>query len=433
MRLRTRIILFGLAAVALGLRLVFAGLVVGFDSPLKADEADYHMLAAHIAGGEGFTNNEGQPTGARPPGYPAFLSVLYRVAGPDPVVARVTQVALGVVIVLLTFALARRHFGEAVGLVAAAFVTFNPFLIFISGYGLSENLYVVLLLAALLVMPRPAGDDLPPSRWVFGAVVLGLAALTRPSGLPMAAWIAFGGLVAATVDWPTRLGQFAIVVLVVLATLLPWSFRNQTMFGEWVGLTTHGGITFYQGNNRKVVDVPHYRGGVAPLAALPHIEEISSMDEAARDAASYSYGVEFLRENPELVPRLTWWKFKRFWRLESDMGLSGIRSGWWFGTDTPLGRVAAGFDAGLVYAAVAFPLMLAGLFLTRRRWRGLMFLYGIIVVHTAIALVFFGSIRGRIPIEPVIAVFAAAALVYPFQRRRGGGGEAYTSQSAQNP
>ena len=33
------------------------------------------------------------------------------------------------------------------------------------------------------------------------------------------------------------------------------------------------------------------------------------------------------------------------------------------------------------------------------------------MVHTAIAAVFFGSLRTRIPIEPMICVFAAAAII----------------------
>ncbi len=105
------------------------------------------------------------------------------------------------------------------------------------------------------------------------------------------------------------------------------------------------------------------------------------------------------------------WKLARFWRLKSDMGLSGIRSGWWFNRNSALGRIAADVDLGLVYALVVIPLFVVGLFVSRRRWRPLALLYGVIVAHTAVAIVFFGSLRGRIPVEPVICVFAAVAMV----------------------
>jgi hypothetical protein len=190
--------------------------------------------------------------------------------------------------------------------------------------------------------------------------------------------------------------------------------------GGWIGLTSHGGFTFYQSNNQKVVDVPHYRGGVAPIAGLPHVEQMRGMSELERDEFARARGIDFLRENKSLIPRLLWWKFARFWRLESDVGLSGVKSGWWWNNDTPLGKLASNFDVGLIYAVVAFPLFLAGVVLTRRRWRELMFLYGIPVAHTAVALVFFGSLRGRIPVEPVIAIFAAVTVdrMYLWIRRR---------------
>jgi hypothetical protein len=53
-----------------------------------------------------------------------------------------------------------------------------------------------------------------------------------------------------------------------------------------------------------------------------------------------------------------------------------------------------------------------------------MSLYGLIAVHLAVALVFYGSLRARLPIEPVIAMFASAGLVRlaALVRRTGPGG-----------
>jgi 4-amino-4-deoxy-L-arabinose transferase-like glycosyltransferase len=411
MRRHSRTVLPAVLILAALFRTGFGLGVVGISSPPKADEADYHLLAANLAAGKGFIDESNGPTGRRPPAYPAFLSLLYRVAGPRPMVGRVVQIVLGIVIVWLVYSTTRRHFDRATACVAAAFAALNPFLIFISGYALTENLYIVLLLLGLRLLPRAGADAPPVSRWFYGAVVLALAALTRPTGLPVAVWVCVAALVCARGDWPTRIAQVAVVALVLAALLLPWAFRNQVTFGGWVGLTTHGGITFYQGNNERVVEVAHYRGGVAPLEALPYYRQLARLDERARDDYAYRLGKEFVRDNARMMPRITWWKFKRFWRLRSDMGLSGIRSGWWFSKESRLGSAAAAFDAGLVYAAVAFPLFLAGLVVTRRRWREMAFYYGVIAAHTAVGLVFYGSIRGRLPVEPVIAMFSAVAVM----------------------
>ena len=67
-------------------------------------------------------------------------------------------------------------------------------------------------------------------------------------------------------------------------------------------------------------------------------------------------------------------------------------------------------DIGFVYFVVVIPLFVLGLITTARCYRNLLFLYSIVLIHTLVALAFHGSLRTRMPIEPVICVFAAAAL-----------------------
>jgi hypothetical protein len=140
------------------------------------------------------------------------------------------------------------------------------------------------------------------------------------------------------------------------------------------------------------------------------------MRELERDRAAWQMGRAYLREHARDVPSLVGWKLARFWRVKSDMGLSGIRSGWWFDNQSAPGRVAARLDAGMIYALAALPLFVIGLLVTVPRWRDLLLPYGMIAVHTAVAVVFFGSLRTRIPVEPMICVFAGAALVALIRR-----------------
>jgi len=405
-----RFLLPALLAAAFLVRLGFAQGVVGLDAVTDGDEADYHAIAQNIAGGAGFVSESGQPTGRRPPAYPYLLAGLYRLTGPSRVAARLLQVLLGVAVVALVYMLARRYFGETTALVAAGLAAANPFLTFISGYLLTENLYMLFVLGALVVLPDPAAAR-SPRRLLGCASLLACAALTRPTAVPLALWMGASIAVFATGRPARRLRDLGLAAALFVALLLPWMARNAAVMGGWVGLTTHGGVTFLQGNNQKVIDVPHYRGGVAPVGALPGYDTFSTMDERARDRYCSASGKRFLREHPGAIPKLAWWKFQRFWRLRSDVGLSGIRSGWWFDKETALGSLAARFDVGFVYAAAVIPFFLVGLGVTRRRWRDLLFPYGIVVAHTAVALVFFGSLRGRIPVEPVIVMFAAAGLV----------------------
>ncbi len=405
-----------LVAAALA-RLVFAGAVVGFDAPLKGDETDYHAIAVNLLQGEGFASVEGHATARRPPAYPVLLAGVYAIAGESPRAGRIVQALLGVAVVALTGWLARRFFDPPVALLSAALAAVNPFLVFISGYLLTENLYLVCLLGALLVVRDPRA--LASSRRVLAAgVLLGLATLSRPTGLPMFEWILVAAVILAGLPWRVRAARALVMTVAFALVVLPWLARNASVVGGWV-LTTHGGITFLQGNNEKVASVPQWRGGAAPLEVLPRIDELTVMDELSRDRLAWDLGRDYLRTHPGQVPGLVGWKMARYWRLKSDMGLSGIRSGWWFDKESTLGRVAASVDVGFVYAVAVIPLFVAGLVITRRRWRELSLWYGVLVVHTALAAVFYGSLRSRIPIEPVMCVLAAVAVLVAVRRLRG--------------
>ncbi len=401
-------------------RFGFSVFVVGLNTSPKGDEADYHAIATHLAAGGGFVASDVEgPTARRPPAYPVLLSFLYRVTGTNAAAGRIAQVVLGVLVVWLTARVARAWFGDGAAVWAGWLAALNPFLIFLSGYLLTENLYLVFMLGAIGLAPKAtAFGRVSPARAAAMGALLGFAALTRPSGLPVLEWMLAAALLFGVASWKDRFVRVAITAAVFGLVMAPWLVRNARVVGAPV-LTTHGGTTFYQGNNEKVATTPEWRGGVAPLEVLPGYDRIAGLGELERDREAWRLGKEYLRTHPGQVPSLVFWKLARCWRLKSDMGLSGIRSGWWFNSHSWLGKLAAQLDVGMVYAIVAMPLFVIGLWITRRSWRELLFGYGVIVVHTVVAVCFFGSLRMRIPVEPIICVFAAAAIVSPRRRRRG--------------
>jgi len=396
-------------AAALAARLVFLAFVVGLDRAPAGDEVDYHYIASNLSHGGGFRLENGQLTARRPPLYPVVLSGLYRVGGDVPAAARLFQVFLGVCLVPLVFFATRRFFTLGAAWIASCLVALNPFLIFAGAYLLTENLYILLLLAGVLV----AAKGMPgPGSWrsaVIGGVILGLADLCRPTASLVALWIALAVFLFGGGPIRRRLRRGVLLLAAVFLTLVPWAARNQAAFGKWIFSTTHGGITFYQGNTAAVLQYPQYYGGSAPLYMLPGYDDLKSKPEIENDEAARALGVEFLRDNKGRIPLLVWRKFARFWRIRSDVGLSGVKSGWWWNKDSPLARIASSLDVGMVYSIVVIPLFVVGLVAGRKSRGRMIFFGGLVVVHTFVALVFYGSLRLRIPIEPVIAMFAADA------------------------
>lgn len=426
MNRRILVIIVVLAALA---RAIFWVAVVGRDAPLRGDEVDYNRLAVSLAEGRGFVTDRGEPTATRPPLFPLLLAGLYRVFGPSVAAARMLQIALGALIVLLLYALARRIFSPSVGLIAAALAAANPSLVFISSYLLVENLYIALLLAALLVLGGALERQPSWGRCVAGGLLFGSSCLARPNAFPFALFVIGSYLILGRGRAAGRLARSAVLVAALAAAVAPWVLRNEAQLGHFVPFTTHGGLTFYQGNNRLAWDEPSYRGGVAPLEALPGLERMKNLaGEVERDREAWRLGRTFIRDNRKIVPGMAASKFLRFWRLRGDAGLSGVKSGWWWNKGSTLGALASSIDAIFIYSIVAIPLFVAGLVLTFRRWRILFPLYGVVVVHTCAAMVFFGSLRMRMPVEPVIALFAAYAAfcLVSARRRRGTDREHFT-------
>ena len=422
MRLTAGRAILGLVGLALVLRLGFAVAVVGLDAAPRGDEINYQDHAANLAAGKGFVGADGRPTAARPPLVPVVLAGLYRITGPQAAAARCFEILLGTVIVGLTYLLASRLVAPRAGLVAAALVAVNPYLIFISSYLLTENLYTVFLLAVLLALTARPGAGPASLRLVaWAGVLVGLASLARPNAAFLAVFV-----VPALVAWDGgpavhRVARASVFVIAIVVTITPWAIRNYARLGAPIFFTTHGGITFYQSNNRLVHDVPNFHGSVAPRESLPGWDRISAAPELEADRLAWSLAITFLRENPGLVPRMLLEKFLRFWRLKSHAASSGVKSGWWWNKNKLLGRLASSFDFGMVYALLTFPCAVVGLVATARDFRRLYLLYAVVALHVLVALAFYGSLRARIPIEPVIALFASAGLarIAGRWRRRG--------------
>jgi Tfp pilus assembly protein PilF len=239
-----------LILVALGLRLAYIQDIrdtADFAFPL-VDAFVYDRSAREIA-------HEGPQALAvpyyQPPGYPLLLGAVYAATEGDYVSPRVLNAILGTATVLLIFFLGRRLSGELAGWVAALlFATYGPVLYF-EGQLLPPALLLFLTttaLAACLAAERSS----TPARWLGGAgLLLGLATVTRPTVLLLAAglawWWSRGGRgPEAAPESRRRAGWVAFGAF--LAALLPVTAANVLGGRQPVLVSWNGGINFYLGN-----------------------------------------------------------------------------------------------------------------------------------------------------------------------------------------
>ena len=174
-------------------------------------------------------------------------------------IARLLSVAMGATTVYLTYRLGQEVFPDRpeIGLGAAAINAFTPMFVFISGSVNNDNLVVLLCSLALLIMIRQgrawqADEKRLIMGWLILGVVIGLATLTKFSGLGLlapaaltGAWVAWqrGPTLKrraerariARMDWRHLFAAGLAMGVSVLVLTGWWFWRNQQLYGDLLG------------------------------------------------------------------------------------------------------------------------------------------------------------------------------------------------------
>jgi len=187
---------------------------------------------------------------SRPPGYGLFLASVYGTLGRSfPIVAAVQDVLTSLA-ALLVMAFAHRLFGLAAGVLAGLLVAISPHVAATSNLVLADAIASIPLLLAFLValpMVRDAGSSRSQiPRLVLTGALIGAGVWIRPNV------VLLGPFTALFLFFLLGRNKRALLLssLVALTSLLvvsPITLRNWLVFGEFVPVSTNGGITLWQG------------------------------------------------------------------------------------------------------------------------------------------------------------------------------------------
>jgi 4-amino-4-deoxy-L-arabinose transferase-like glycosyltransferase len=412
------LLMFG---VAFAVRALYAWLAAGPGALPASDAAEYDMVAWNLARGAGFSFGGPAglfPTAFVPPVVPWLTSLLYRVAGHHYFGAVLLQCAIGALVPLLLATLGGAMFGGGVGRLAGWLAVFHPLLVFFSGYLLTETTFCAVLLIALLFTAEWIKTP-RPGRALGAGLAWGLAALTRPTALLLPvviaawAWVPLG----LTVIPRERVRQTLLLLLGLVLVVGPWTLRNASVMHAFVPVTTGGGRALLDSNNEQVWSDPVARGGAAQMDYFSPASPYRGLSEPALDAKARADAVAFMRSHANQWPALAGAKLARFWRL----GAEGGRTGSWQRQGSPLSGILRVADPLLIWSLLTLPFALWGLVRIARgprRWFQLLPAV-VIAFFTGLAVVFWGALRMRVPIEPLVLLFAAVGLEDARRRLRG--------------
>ncbi len=288
------------------------------------------------------------------PLYDSFLAVVFRVAGPDPVAAKIAQILVSVGTVALIYGLARSTGGVRAARIAAAMASLYPSYIAYTHYLFSETVFLALLTGAVYALhKRP--DRPTRAQLVAAGILFGLTALTRSVALYfLPLWVAW----CAIRRRPDEARDGAIVLGIALLVILPWTVRNAFQYKSFLLIDGTIGETAYHafsnvpfnrdiGFNREWSGVPRDRPkcNLAPLADLewiPHPPGLAKFfprdrnkwvdrteagfgrrlilaraqaltDLPARQRCELGRAWEYAREHPGTIVSHVFYRFYAFW------------------------------------------------------------------------------------------------------------------------
>ncbi len=269
---------------------VNASLHTQVDTPLRSDASKYFSYAFNLRHSGVYSpeprfatkDSLGAPIADAlcSPGYPIALLPFAGEIPTDRTILNITlmQALLGILMIPLTYLIARRATPEHWALLPTALVAISPQLINMGVYILSESLFSFLMLLAIYCMTIQFEKADRISIAVISGILVGAAALTRPTLQYLLPFIFIGvlPLLPGKIAWRHGIGM----TFGFLAIYIPWIIRNIISLGivtdQTLSITTivHGHYP-----NFMFLNQPDSLG--YPYRFDPQITELSSSMGAA--------------------------------------------------------------------------------------------------------------------------------------------------------
>jgi len=402
--------------------------------PFQSDSAHFLNLSGRMAGGFGYSLDAdhtfwpGKPSMQRMPLWPLVQVPFHRLLPSSvmPLAIRLINASFHGLAAVLLVLLTARLFGECrSAFIAGLFFACHPYLIDLAAGGLSEPLFLVLVMGGMLLLLQPNGIFQSPTSnvqcltsmvrsSVFGlrssvylaAFLLGLACLVRANFILFPVFLGFAVfslrssvscLRSAVCSLRSAVFPRLLALLLFYLPISVWVVRNAVVSGDFPVISTLRGQTFYGGNNPVVANrLDDWGYWVFPNAVegeIPLSELSKTMGELDVDRYYMRKGMAYISGHFFEMPRLLLGKLIRAY------------------VPLPWKPGVLPYAAGL-YRLLVNLLGLLGLYLCWRRCpRWLPLAAALLLTNIATVLVFWGCGRFAMEAEPLVLLPFAGALL----------------------
>lgn len=390
--------------------------------PLATDMATYWEISGRITAGSFSGEFYYQPFY-----YAVFLPIIRWLLGDSIYAVIVTQALLGGAVVYLVGLCGKRLWSPAAGLIGACIAALSGVLVLYTPFMLIEILQSFWLILILYLALRGTMRK-DPVDWALCALALGCSILTRGNS-----WLFLPGLLFAAV-WSMRLKSavlykniisgfltlFVFTALVILPQL-PFIIHNSRVLGRLSGPSTAAGAVLALGNTPEAP--PGGREPGLPAGPMEYPPTWHSWMEGEKQVSVPARILKWFQEEPEAYLELTFRKLLLFWDYREipnniSMNVEKERSSFLsYAAVIPTGLILVLALSGMIGSVISW-------FYGSRRWLLLLPLFMVAAYWGATAMFYMLS-RFRVPIVPVLTVFAGIFPVWFFEFRKQKSQDAY--------
>lgn len=397
-------------------RTLFAGvllraipLIIWGDAPCVRDECTYIQITQRMLDGRGMTGSAGWLWA---PGYPSLMSLHAWITGSYWTI-RVTQVGVAIVNMLLLFAVARRLIDERAARVSVLLYALSPSLAFFAISLWSETIYTSLLLGAVLALlkareHRGLWQSALVGLLIGGCVLFrGIATYMLPCFVVGLAW----GRWREIEVWRLCLALVAGAVV----TVAPYSAYISQKYDAFVISDRTLGQMMWLGNNTfEPLTWDYGYGRETRREIRRHIasgrERCAPQNEPMRrDSCETQAAIQWIEQNPEAFIRRIPLRVAQTISPHSFL-TRHLRWERWSGMPQWMDEVIIAL--GAISSLIALLVGALGM-VARVRGGTAWTITAVIAYHAAAVALTAGLSRYRVPLEPLLMIYAAGVLAHP--------------------
>lgn len=409
------------------------------DQPISGDELDFNQIAIGLLEGRGFHSSVnvdgiGPLPNSRHPLYPIFIAIIYLFTNNSVAAVKVVQVLIQGATCVTIFFIAKRLFkNRLISFGAGIIWALYPVPILSSTYLMSETLFTFLLTTSALSILR-SYESPGFKNGLLAGLSLGLTALAKSVIFAFIPIFFLWLVLSPNKSRVSGLKNFAIIMLFMVLTVLPWAMRNYIVLGQFLPFSTSSGLSFYRFNNEKTLENIYTPQRSGYVFTEDQLKKISHLPEPEIDKYLYKLGWQFVKSHPKDFIKIRLNELRNFWHLwpASPQRFAEYHRQM---KEIPGYRIFLGYflerlkDPYLLYFCkilyhLPYNILFLGMFISlftsfkrhKEEWNKSLLLFLLIATINVVYIFHCGSDRYRMPIDPYVFILGAHGVILIYER-----------------